>query len=201
MTAEADLSLWCFMGPNIMKLVLFLVQIPLALVSASLSASQFLVCRISCEPVVGFLPNFSWIYNWDITKNWLDFGYLDLIFKVTAIEKLKILGVGRPLFSLKTLLLYDKYYFCSNTDLLELIKIPLMRQFQWVPTKYIFLVPPYVWVYAIHIRNMIIIIPDKAIVSAKMLFSVKMYVVLHNGSPSEMHFLNDYTTTYIFVEK
>ena len=66
---------------------------------------------------------------------------------------------------------------------------------------YIFLVPPYVWVYAIHICNMIIIIPDKAIVSAKMLFSVKMYVVLHNGSASEMHFLNDYTTTYIFVEK
>ena len=34
---------------------------------------------------------FSWLCNWDITKNWLDFGDLDLIFKVTAVEKLKIL--------------------------------------------------------------------------------------------------------------
>ena len=31
------------------------------------------------------------IYSWDITKNQLDFDDLDLIFKVTAVEKLKIL--------------------------------------------------------------------------------------------------------------
>ena len=31
------------------------------------------------------------VNNWDITKNWLDFGDYDLIFKVTAVEKLKIL--------------------------------------------------------------------------------------------------------------
>ena len=31
------------------------------------------------------------MYNWDITENLiLDFGDLDLIFKVTAVEKLKI---------------------------------------------------------------------------------------------------------------
>ena len=30
------------------------------------------------------------MYHLDITKNWLDFGDLDLIFKVTAIVKLKI---------------------------------------------------------------------------------------------------------------
>ena len=30
--------------------------------------------------------------NLDITKNWLDFGDLDLIFKVTAVEELKIHG-------------------------------------------------------------------------------------------------------------
>ena len=34
---------------------------------------------------------FSRTYNWDIAKNLLDFGYLDLIFKITAAEKLKIL--------------------------------------------------------------------------------------------------------------
>ena len=36
------------------------------------------------------LIKFSWIYNWDITKNWLDFGDLGLSFKVTAEEKLQI---------------------------------------------------------------------------------------------------------------
>ena len=30
---------------------------------------------------VQYLTKFSLIYNWDITKNWLDFGDLDLIFK------------------------------------------------------------------------------------------------------------------------
>ena len=40
------------------------------------------------------LTKFSWIYNWDLTKNWLDFGDLDLIFKITAVEKLKIHGMG-----------------------------------------------------------------------------------------------------------
>ena len=44
--------------------ILFLVQIPLASVLASalvyalMSASHFLASIVSCEPVVGFLPNF-----------------------------------------------------------------------------------------------------------------------------------------------
>ena len=46
---------------------------------------------------------FSWIYNWDITKNWIDFGELDLIFKVTAVEKLKIHGWGTSVFSENTI--------------------------------------------------------------------------------------------------
>ena len=37
------------------------------------------------------LIKFSWIYNWVITKNWLDFIELGLIFKITTVEKLKIL--------------------------------------------------------------------------------------------------------------
>ena len=37
------------------------------------------------------LTKFAWIYSWDITKNWSDFGDVDLKFKVTAVEKLKIL--------------------------------------------------------------------------------------------------------------
>ena len=41
----------------------------------------------------------SWIYNWDITKNWLDIGDLDLIFKVTVIETLKSHGRGTSVFS------------------------------------------------------------------------------------------------------
>ena len=37
------------------------------------------------------LTKFSWIYNGDIKKS-LDLGDLDPIFKVTAVEKLKIHG-------------------------------------------------------------------------------------------------------------
>ena len=51
------------------------------------------------------------MYNWDTPKNLLDFGNFDLIFTVTAVEKLKIHsggGVGH-LFSLKTLLLVESY--------------------------------------------------------------------------------------------
>ena len=54
------------------------------------------------------LTKFSWMYHLDITKNWLDFGNLDLIFKVTAVEKYicKFTVGGRlRLFSLKTPLL------------------------------------------------------------------------------------------------
>ena len=50
-----------------------------------------LVCTISCEPVTEFLP---WILNWDIIKNRLDFGDLDLILKLIVVEKLKILSWG-----------------------------------------------------------------------------------------------------------
>ena len=35
---------------------------------------------------------FSWIYNWDRAKDWIEFGYLDLIFKVIAVENWS--GVG-----------------------------------------------------------------------------------------------------------
>ena len=38
-----------------------------------------LVCILSPEPIGGFWPNL----HWDMGKKWLDFGDLDLIFKVT----------------------------------------------------------------------------------------------------------------------
>ena len=65
--------------------------------------------------------------NWDIhvTKNWLDFG--DLIFKVTAVEKLKIHSEGTEIcfsFSLKTLLLV-----LHENMLKELIRTASMSQF------------------------------------------------------------------------
>ena len=50
------------------------------------------------------LTKFSYLYNWDISKKWKDFGDFDLIIKVTAEGTLKILS-GEHLFSLKTLLL------------------------------------------------------------------------------------------------
>ena len=42
------------------------------------------------------------MYNRDITKDWLDFGDHDLIFKVTAVEKLKIRRLGTFVFSENT---------------------------------------------------------------------------------------------------
>ena len=83
-----------------MRGTLFLVWIPLASSLASALASHFLVCIVSCKPLVGFL----YIYNWDITKKCLDFDDLDfdLIFKVTAVEKLKIHGGGTSVFSENT---------------------------------------------------------------------------------------------------
>ena len=48
------------------------------------------------------LTKFSLIRNWGVTKNWFDFGDLDLIFKVTAVKKLKIHGVGTSVFSENT---------------------------------------------------------------------------------------------------
>ena len=42
---------------------------------------------------------FSWVYNWDITKNWIDFGDLHIIFKVTVVERLKIHGCETSVFS------------------------------------------------------------------------------------------------------
>ena len=45
------------------------------------------------------LTIFSRIYNWDIIKNLLDFGDLDLSFMVTGVGKLKIHGGGTFVFS------------------------------------------------------------------------------------------------------
>ena len=52
------------------------------------------VCLHNILWTIGWiLTKFSW-YNCDITKNWLDLGDLDLICKVTAVEKLKFHGGG-----------------------------------------------------------------------------------------------------------
>ena len=54
-----------------------------------LSAQYLVTQRLDC---------FSWIYDWDITKNKLDLGDRDIIFKITTIEKLKIHGWGTSVF-------------------------------------------------------------------------------------------------------
>ena len=51
------------------------------------------------------LTQFSWLYNWNITKNWSDLGD-DLIFKVTAVEKLKIHSWGTSGFSDNTVTIF-----------------------------------------------------------------------------------------------
>ena len=48
------------------------------------------------------LTKLSWIYNLDITECWFDLVDLDLIFKVTAVDKLKIHGGGTSVFSENT---------------------------------------------------------------------------------------------------
>ena len=47
------------------------------------------------------LTKFPWTYNWDITRNWLDFDGLDLFYKATAIQNWKF-TIWEHLFSLKT---------------------------------------------------------------------------------------------------
>ena len=47
---------------------------------------------------------------WDITKKCLDFGDLDLIFKVTAVEKLKIQGWWTSVFSENTITCYYNHF-------------------------------------------------------------------------------------------
>ena len=80
-----------FVPPPQVRGTLFLVQIPLmsasalALVLASASMSHFVLHNIFWTSS-WILTRFAWIYNWNITKNWLDFGDLGLIFKATTVE-------------------------------------------------------------------------------------------------------------------
>ena len=60
--------------------------------------------------------------NLDIIKSWFDFGNHDLIFKVTAVEKIKFHTWGH-LFSLKTILLCPPIY--GKGDILILVRILL----------------------------------------------------------------------------
>ena len=81
------------------------------------------------------LTKFSWLYNWDIAKNWLDFGGLDLIFKVTAVEKLKIHSWRTSFCSLKTpLLVFPWRQFAWNSKTSFLGKIRKYHQFDlcWI---------------------------------------------------------------------
>ena len=64
------------------------------------------------------LTKFSWLYNLDVTKNWLDFGDLDLIFKVTAVEKLKIRGWGTSVFSENTVTSFSKFLWKKGKQIL-----------------------------------------------------------------------------------
>ena len=90
--------------------ILILVWIPLSSASTSVlvSTGVTLSCLLNSLWTSGWILNkFLWIsvnFNWVITKNWVDFVDLELIFKVMAVEKLKIHDGGH-LFSLKTLLL------------------------------------------------------------------------------------------------
>ena len=64
------------------------------------------------------LPKYSWMHNWDITKNWLDFGYIDPIFKVTVEEKLEIHGGKfRPGYDVKLHPAVTQKNMCGNVRL------------------------------------------------------------------------------------
>ena len=56
----------------------------------------------------------SWIYNWDITKYWLYFGDIDLIFKATAISRKTEISWWEHLFSHKILLLVFLSLYCGR---------------------------------------------------------------------------------------
>ena len=79
--------------------------------------------------MVGFLPNFHGNIYLDITKNCLDCGDLDLIFKVIAVEKLKIHGGGTSVFSENTVLV-------SHILMLQMFQHILMKEvFQYFNLK------------------------------------------------------------------
>ena len=69
-----------------------------------------------------------------MTKNWLDFGDLDQIFKVTAVEKKNPENSGGGhLFSLKTLLLVKLNTVCDKVFAVRLEKtIYLVQKYKWI---------------------------------------------------------------------
>ena len=67
------------------------------------------------------LTKFSWIHNWDITKNCSDFRDLDLIFKDTAVEKLKICDTGRDNILWTSGWILNKFSWIHNWDIKKLI--------------------------------------------------------------------------------
>ena len=75
-------------------------------VGIGICVSVTFVCSISCEPVVGFLPNFHGYNKLWHNKELIRFCDLDLIFKVTAVEKLKIHSVGTSVFSENIVLIF-----------------------------------------------------------------------------------------------
>ena len=77
------------------------------------------------------------MYNWDITKNCLDFGDLDLIFKVTAGEKLKIQDWSTSVFFENTV---TSSYFSPLPDTYSAPdKMGIHIIFPGVPTMYVFM--------------------------------------------------------------
>ena len=58
-------------------------------VGVTLSCQQDILWTSGC-----ILTKFSWTYNWNMTKNWLDFCDIDLIFKVTAVKETENSGWG-----------------------------------------------------------------------------------------------------------
>ena len=100
--------------------ILILVWIPLILVFASAYASMLVSDHtfLSAWTRSWILNKFSLIYNWDKTKNWLNFGDLDLIFKFSAVEKLKISRwIGTSVFSENTVTRYSYFFIMSTHDI------------------------------------------------------------------------------------
>ena len=64
--------------------ILFWVRIPSASVSASALASSFISVQYLLNQSMHFDQTCIDTYCWEKGKSWLDFCYLDLIFKVTG---------------------------------------------------------------------------------------------------------------------
>ena len=84
------------------------------------------------------LTKFSWIYNWNIAKNWIDLGDLDEIFKITAAGLGSSVGWTSDLWSGDC-----RFYHCQMLNILW--RRLIMKYFLWSFSPFCWFKTPWGW--------------------------------------------------------